>query len=490
MPDGKQALDPRFLSALASVPREAWNRWFDRGMGVTGGGGALDAAPPTLAATFALPASAGQAALCVFVVTATDGRTEMRQAALRRWVGAAPPDAQVLHAHADAGGNVAWCLASAWADAYLRSWLREALSAGASLRADGWEWLAAPERPAASSNTDGPARQLADRRHDVVLFTPAAVAVVYRTLTRAGQPEVELLRHLERVPGIRVAPTLLGAAVVRSPDGLRTASAVLVDIDPEAATVRSVLVSRLRRALDGDPSLQAVALDDIRAVGGIARELHAALGRPFELGVLRGATPASQHDVETWVARSWNVLTEATRAARLSTRIDAQRLLPALEALPARLQQFAAAAKHDPGLVHRTHGNLRLDSVLMSPPRQLSVVEFDGDGALSDADRVAPQSPWRDVARLLVSITESAAEAALLAGGDAHAFEIAWLWEREARKGCLEGYGSGGGALHALLAIFEMETAARLLLGALAATDSTSLVVPAHTLQRLSRTVA
>jgi predicted trehalose synthase len=126
----------------------------------------------------------------------------------------------------------------------------------------------------------------------------------------------------------------------------------------------------------------------------------------------------------------------------------------------------------------------------MSPPRQLSVVEFDGDGALSDADRVAPQSPWRDVARLLVSITESAAEAALLAGGDAHAFEIAWLWEREARKGCLEGYGSGGGALHALLAIFEMETAARLLLGALAATDSTSLVVPAHTLQRLSRTVA
>ena len=148
---------------------------------------------------------------------------------------------------------------------------------------------------------------------------------------------------------------------------------------------------------------------------------------------------------------------------------------------------FRSAADAAPGLVHRIHGNLRLDTVLMSPPRRLSVVEFDGDAYLSDAERVAPQSPWRDVACLLVSLAESAAEAAGLAGGDEKAFEIAWLWEREARKACLEGYGTGGGALHALLAIAEMEFAARNLLEAVDRDSST--VVASHTLQRLTRTI-
>ena len=54
-------------------------------------------------------------------------------------------------------------------------------------------------------------------------------------------------------------------------------------------------------------------------------------------------------------------------------------LLTALDALPGKLQQFAAAAEASPGLVHRIHGNLRLDTILMAPPRKLTVVEFDGD---------------------------------------------------------------------------------------------------------------
>jgi hypothetical protein len=87
-----------------------------------------------------------------------------------------------------------------------------------------------------------------------------------------------------------------------------------------------------------------------------------------------------------------------------------------------------------------------------------------------------------------VSLAEAAAEAAGAAGGDPNAFEIAWLWEREARKACLEGYGTGGGALHALLAIFELEFAARLLHTAV--TSNASTTVASHTLHRLTRTVA
>lgn len=482
--DGAHALDPRFLAALATVPTSSWDRWFHERPASVAAGVPWE---PTLVAAFALPASAGQAAICIFETRSGPGTGALHQAVLRRWSGRSPQDAQILYQEVDAEGTVVWTLASAWADPYLRGWLREALSAGASLRAEGWEWLATPERPAASRSTDGSSRQLEGRRHDVVLLPPGAVAIAYRHMTHGGQPELDLLRHLERVPGIRVAPTLLGSAIVRAPNGERTASAVLEDIEADAATVRSVLVGRLQRALDGDPSLQAVALDDVRAVGIITRELHAALGRPFEQGVLAGAQAAALADVETWVARAWTALSQATLAAQASTRAEATRLLPALSMLPGKLQQFAAAAERAPGLVHRTHGNLRLDTILMAPPRVLSVVEFDGDALLPDAERIAPQSPWRDVARLLVSLAEAAAAAATLVGGDEKAFEIAWLWEREARKAYLEGYGTGGGALHALLAIFELEFASQYLTDALASGGDTA--VAAHTLQRLSRTI-
>ncbi len=481
--DVTETLDPRFLSAIAAVPTSAWTAWFHDVAPVSSPPVAV---APTLVTAFALPSANGSAAICLLETATGSAAAELHQVAVRQWTGAAPAGSRVLHAQQAADGSTAWTLAAAWADPDLREWLREALTAGVSLRADGWEWVAAPERSSVSRGSDGPSRQVEGRRHDVVLFEPGAVAVVYRRMTRGGQPELDLLRHLERVPGVRVAPNLLGSAIVRGPDGTRSASAVLEDIVPNAATARTVIVGRLHRALDGDPSLQAVALDDVRAVGVITSELHAALGRPFEQGVLAGAVPATTGDVDAWAARTWAALTTAGAALRASPTPSAS-LTAALDALPAKLQQFAAAAEHAPGLIHRIHGHLGLDAVLMSPPRTLSIVEFDGDALLPDSERIAPQSPWRDVACMLVSLAAAAAQAAGLAGGDDKAFEIAWLWEREARKAYLEGYGTGGGAMHALLAIFEMEFAARHLLDALAGGLTTT--VAAHTLERLTRTI-
>ena len=485
------ALDPTFLSALEAVSSADWSAWF-RDLPSSR---SSDLAEPRMVATFPLPPSRGLAALCLFESQGRDGQTSCHQAALRFTTANVPDGTRVLRqvdpSDVSAFGATPGSLVGAWSDAGLCTWLREALSAGASIRFGGWEWLAAPERPSVRNTTNGSARQIPGRRHDVVLFEPGAVAIVYSSLTRGGQPELDLLRHLERVPGVRVAPTLLGSAIIRSPEGQRTASAALEDLFAGAATVRSVIVGRLHRALDGDPSLQASALDDVRAVGVITRELHSALGRPLEEGVVAGAEPATVADIENWVARAWTSLAAATVALRAAVGGDLslnQALNQALEVLPAKLQQFAAAAEIAPGLVHRIHGNLRLDTVLMAPPRRLSVVEFDGDSILPESQRSAPQSPWRDVARLLVSLAEAAAEAAGLAGGDEKAFEIAWLWEREARKACLEGYGSGGGALHALLAIGELEFASRHLLDAVARDGST--VVAAHILTRLTRTIA
>lgn len=484
MSDVGTVLDPSFLAAIAAVPADAWSNWFcDR----TNPIGEPLAPQRTLVAAFPLPGAIGHAAIFVLETTAGAGVGTMYQAAIRRWPGAAPAGAEVLYQEPGPDQVPLWTLASAWADADLCAWLREALAAGASIRTEGWEWLAAPERAAGSRVMDKQATQVGGRRHDVVLFEPGAVAIVYRRMTRGGQPELDIIRHLERVPGIGIAPRLLGSAIIRAPNGQRTASALMEDIAEGSATVRSVLVARLTRSLDGDPSLQAVALDDVRAVGTTTRELHAALGRPFEQGVLVGAIAATTRDVGSWVAHSWRSLESATAAFAASSMSDPA-LASALEMLPGKLQQFGAAAENAPGLVHRIHGSLRLDTVLMSPPRVLRIVEFDGDAFLSDAERLSPHSPLRDVARLLVSIAEAAAEAARRAGGDEKAFEIAWLWEREARKACLEGYGTGGGALHALLAIFELEYASQQLLDALWS-HGAPVEVPSHTLQRLSRTI-
>ncbi|MBC7842117.1 MAG: hypothetical protein H7099_07385 [Gemmatimonadaceae bacterium] len=188
---------------MSAVPPVAWSTWV---------GGYPASADPArlyvLTATFAIPACRGVAAICLLETIPGTGAPTLHQAALRLWSGLAPAGARVLHQQVGADGSIVSTLASAWADPDACLWLSEALSAGASLRADGWEWLATPDRPALSAVTSGSARHITGRHHDVVLFEPGAVAVVYGQLTRGGQPEPDLLRHLERVPGVRVAPIL------------------------------------------------------------------------------------------------------------------------------------------------------------------------------------------------------------------------------------------------------------------------------------------
>jgi predicted trehalose synthase len=473
-----------FLSALLSVPASAWRGWFAGEAGEH----PFDAPPRQLVATFGLPYARGEAALCLFEVTEGPDAGTLEQVALRRWIGAVPEAARLLYVASDATDRVLWAIGSAWVDDDARAWFREALSAGALLRSEGWEWHAVPERPAALRGSSGGSRVLQHRRHDVIIFEPGAVAVSYRRLTRGGQPELDLLRHLAGVPGVKLTSALLGSAIIRSPSGQKTASALLEELQLDAATAHDVVVSRLRRSLDADPSLQASALEDVRAAGVTLRELHGALGRS-DGTLLQAATSAAESDVEVWTARAWGCCT-AAREALVTFQPADTALLDVVAQLPARLQQFGAAAARAPGLLHRIHGDFRLLNVLMSPPRRMRVVELDGDPGLPDAERVAPQSPWRDVAQLRYSVATAAAAAAELAGGDAKAFEIAWLWEREARNAVLEGYGAGGGAaLHALLAIFELEFASRDLRLSLATGRQLGVTTAAHALHRLMRTV-
>jgi len=489
--------------ALESIPDSDWDAWFGEAASMPDG--TIGSFRYSVVATFLLPLADTPSALCLLQVDAPPLGRRLLQTAVQLISGSHPlaSGTTVLHQERDSSGDTVWSIRSAWDQPLCRQWLRDALRQGLTISSDEWQWIATPEHVDHARPGGGRASQLVGgRRHDVLLFEPDALAVVYRQLTRGAQPEIDALRHLERTPGQTVAPTLLASAVVRSPDGDRSAAVVLEDMIVGATTVHALLVSRLRRSFEGDHSLQAAALDDVRAVGVATRELHAALGRPFKRGIISGATTASASDVLSWAAR----VSRGVEALHDQLALDplADALRTTVSALEGKLAQFAAAAQAQPGISQRIHGDLRLDCVLIAPPRTLTIVEFDGDMALDEQDRVAPQSPWRDVARLLISLGECAAQAAEAAGADVDAYAIAWLWEREARKSCLEGYGTGGGALHALLAIFEMDFAARLLHTSLVRSalipphavrvtqeHSRSLdsVVAVHTLERLLRTM-
>ena len=486
MTTGSATLDPTFLMALASVRPEEWSAWFSEPFDERVNGASTHR---TLAAIFPMPAAGGHAAICVFERPSPDAGTHLAQAALRRWAGNAPAGTQVLHTELASDGSANWTLGSAWSDPDLRAWLREALTAGAALRTEGWEWIAAPESPAAGRSVVGPSHQITARRHDAVRFGAGAIGIVYRQLARGGQPELELLRHLERVPGLNIAPSLLGSAIIIAPNGQRSASAILQTTEADADSARAMLVERLQQALGNEPSLTAAALDDVRAAGLITRELHAALARPFEQGVIAGAAPATLSEFESWAARVWDVLGTAARAARRHGAVSADPTLgETLDLLPGKLQQFVIAAQISRGLAHRIHGSLSLDTLILSPSRRPRVMQFDGDPELPDAERMGPQSPWRDAACMLVSIAQLAAEAAAASGGSDATVEAAWQWEREARKAYLEGYGTGGGVPHALIAMFELEFAARALRDS-TSNDAVARAVAAHTLHRLTRTI-
>jgi maltokinase len=109
----------------------------------------------------------------------------------------------------------------------------------------------------------------------------------------------------------------------------------------------------------------------------------------------------------------------------MADRLDvAAAEVPVLRPMLPRLHEILSAGGDD-GPLQRVHGDLHLGQVLRSEGRWL-LIDFEGEPAASIADRVAPASPWRDVASMLRSL------------------DYANL-PREARRAFLDGYTSVAG---------------------------------------------
>ncbi len=127
---------------------------------------------------------------------------------------------------------------------------------------------------------------------------------------------------------------------------------------------------------------------------------------------------------------------------RLESALD---VVPELaEHAPALRDLFAAVGSIEAGPIQRVHGDLHLGQTLRTA-KGWKVVDFEGEPAKPLADRVLPDSVWRDVAGMLRSFDYAPRVAAMTAaatgddGGEQRAFRAA-EWSDRNQTAFLEAY--------------------------------------------------
>jgi maltokinase len=155
----------------------------------------------------------------------------------------------------------------------------------------------------------------------------------------------------------------------------------------------AMAVEKLSDAEDG----WGLALDSLRADGDFAEDA-AQLGRALaEIhDALRGTFPTAEvdgHAIETV----------------MNGRLDAAaQVAPVLGKLTPGLQAAFAAVGQGRLATQRVHGDFHLGQTLKTP-LGWKIIDFEGEPAKTMAERLVPDSPWRDVAGMLRSFDYAAA---------------------------------------------------------------------------------
>jgi maltokinase len=155
----------------------------------------------------------------------------------------------------------------------------------------------------------------------------------------------------------------------------------------------AMAVEKLAEAEDG----WGLALDSLRAgedFAGDAAQLGHALAQIHT--ALRGAFPTAQVDGSA---------TEVIMTGRLAA---AALVAPALNDLTPGLQSAFAEVGDGVLDTQRVHGDFHLGQTLRTP-LGWKIIDFEGEPAKTMAERVALDSPWRDVAGMLRSFDYAAA---------------------------------------------------------------------------------
>jgi maltokinase len=264
----------------------------------------------------------------------------------------------------------------------------------------------------------------AEQSNTSVAFGEDSLLKVFRRVTPGRNPDIEVHERLTEA-GVENIAALYGWAELQDGPGppyqlamlqqfLRTASD---GWELALTSVRDLFASPDVSAPDAGGDFEAEA----HRLGNAVAEIHLALASGFATGTL------SPDDIADGMA------------ARLDAAVA---IAPALQrhasALRARFDDLRSIDGEVP--CQRVHGDLHLGQTLRTV-KGWKIVDFEGEPAKTLAERVLPDSAWRDVAGMLRSFdyaSQTIEEAPTEAGE--HSASRAHEWADRNRSGFLDGY--------------------------------------------------
>lgn len=238
-----------------------------------------------------------------------------------------------------------------------------------------------------------------------ILYGDVALLKIFRRLQPGANPDIEIHQRLTH-SGNRSVATLFGWLAAEPPDAAgRTDLAMLVEQLPQARDGWELALA----AVADDQDLSRAATELGAALAEIHRDLRAEFGSDRVDG--------------------------AELADAMTTRIAAAALVvPDLEPISAPLGRLLDRLRTRTIAVQRVHGDFHLGQTLLTPAGW-KIIDFEGEPAKTMAERLKPDSIWRDIAGALRSIDYAAAHR-----GD----ETGERWAASCRQAFLDGYAGPG----------------------------------------------
>ncbi|MDZ5623173.1 maltokinase N-terminal cap-like domain-containing protein [Nocardioides bizhenqiangii] len=230
-----------------------------------------------------------------------------------------------------------------------------------------------------------PAPFSGEQSNSSVLFGDDSVLKVFRKITRGENPDITTHRALTEVGSTHIA-ALYGWIEARSDDGSPLHLAMLQEF--------------LRTASDG----WEIALASVRDLFSEG-DLHAdEVGGDFAAEAARLGTALAEVHEQLRDAFGVETVKAASVADQMNERLDqAVEVVPELGEHADRLRgAYTALADLGDFPVQRIHGDLHLGQTLRTI-KGWKLVDFEGEPAKPLAERMLPDSPWRDVAGMLRS---------------------------------------------------------------------------------------
>ena len=268
-----------------------------------------------------------------------------------------------------------------------------------------------------------------EQSNSSVAFGEDSLLKLFRKLTPGRNPDISVHEVLTRAGSDHVAALYGWLEVDYGDDVLQLA----------------MLQQFLRTASDGW-ELALASVRNLFAEG----DLHAEeVGGDFAAEAARlGVALRETHETlaEHFPTRVRSAAEQAEIVAAMHARLDAAlNVVPELEEYADRLRRvFDAAANLEGVRIQQIHGDLHLGQTLRTV-KGWKIVDFEGEPAKPLAERVQPDSPWRDVAGMLRSfdyapqVVEHTYADAEPAGADQRAYRAA-EWSRRNRTAFLDAY--------------------------------------------------